>query len=89
MARISDEQNSQSSLISDGYAVHNDLGLQLLSFEMSSLPPCSLSDRTPTTHHADSDPLLKNTDSALVEKNDSEYDFSHCSQTYPDALAQS
>lgn len=88
MARISDERNSQSSLISDGYAVHNDLSLQSLSFEMSSLPPSGFDDRTPTTHHADADPLLKNTDNAPAETDDSEYDLSHCRQTYPDALAQ-
>lgn len=81
MAHRLDNRNSESSLASDNYAAHNDLGLQLPALEMTSfsLWPFGLDDslqRTPTTQHEDSNPLLKSTKIAPAETNDSEYDFS-------------
>ena len=79
MARILDEHSSENSWSDDGYAAHNDLGLQLSAFEISFIPPPDNDNRlhkTSTTQHADSDPLLNDTESAPTEANDSQYDIS-------------
>ena len=78
MAHILDERNRENSLCDDSYAAHNDLGLQLPAFEMSLRPPPGFDDRlqrTSTTQHADTDPLLMDTETAPSESNDREYDF--------------
>ena len=85
MAYRLDDQNSESLPASDNYAAHNDLGLQSPALEMTSfsLSPFGMDDslqRTPTTQHEDSDPLLKSTKIALSETNDSEYEFSQRNQ---------
>lgn len=85
MAHILDERNRENSLSDDSYAAHNDLGLQLPAFEMSLRPPPGFDNRlqrTSTTQHADSDPLLMDTESAPSEPNDREYDFFQCNETY-------